>query len=298
MTATTRRLKLRRNQLFNLDKTIALNTQDFRWDCWRDGEGADWHSGVLAGHLIHIRQPSTEYLQYRASGGADLDNLLYAYFRLDEDIEAVRSALSSDKTMQKLVSKFADMRVLRQPDAWECTVSFMCSATNSIKGTRTRIESIAHLLGKPLALGEDERPAFPSPGEVVAGSGRLKDLKLGLQRDQKIIAAARRVGSGHLNLNHLSQTEVSYPEARWQLQSSPGVGPKIADCISLFALGKGEAFPVDRWVREAINRHYFPNGKLPSGDDLVRWGQERFGRNAGYASQLLFLSGYYELKGP
>ena len=297
--ATTRKLELPLDQHFRLDKTLALNTQDFRWDCWRDDEGTEWHSGVLEGHVIHVRQPSDEYLQYCASGGAEVDKLLFSYFRLDEDIEAVRSALSStDETMQRLVSKFADMRVLRQPDAWECTVSFICSATNSIRGTRTRVESIADRLGRPMALGSDERPAFPSPNEVVAGGEKLKNLKLGLKRDQKIIAAARRVGSRHLDLNRLSQTEVSYPEARWQLQFCPGVGPKIADCISLFALGKDEAFPVDRWVRDALNRCYFPSGKLPFGDDLVRWGQERFGRNAGYASQLLFLSSYTNSKNP
>lgn len=294
---TTPRLELPLDQAFNLDKTLALNTQDFRWDCWRDGEGVVWHSGVLVGHLIHIRQPSDDCLQYQASSGADLKSLLHSYFRLDEDIEAVHSALSStDETMRRLLQGFADMRVLRQPDAWECTVSFICSATNNIKGTRTRVERVAASLGKPLALGDDERPAFPSPSKVLADSERLSGLKLGLERDQKIIAAARRVGSGHLDLSRLSQTEVSYPEARWHLQFSHGVGPKIADCISLFALGKDEAFPVDRWVRDAISRYYFPNGKLPFGDDLVRWGQERFGRNAGYASQLLFLSGYYESK--
>ena len=88
---------------FSLDKTLQLNTQDFRWDCWRDSGGVDWHSGVLKGHLIHLRQ-SGRVLEYRASEDANLDEMLRSYFRLDEDIEAIHRELASiDGKMAKLV---------------------------------------------------------------------------------------------------------------------------------------------------------------------------------------------------
>ena len=38
-----------------------------------------------------------------------------------------------------------------------------------------------------------------------------------------------------------------------------GVGPKVADCVCLFALGHKEAFPQDVWVKRILARHY-PNG--------------------------------------
>ena len=66
-----------------------------------------------------------------------------------------------------------------------------------------------------------------------------------------------------------------------------GIGDKVADCISLFALGKMEAFPVDRWVERAM-AFYFPDQERPWGDDLVMWAQDYFGNYAGYANQLLF----------
>ena len=61
----------------------------------------------------------------------------------------------------------------------------------------------------------------------------------------------------------------------------------MADCISLFALDKMEAFPVDRWVERAM-AGYFLCQKQPTGDELVMWAQDYFGKNAGYANQLLF----------
>jgi len=33
------------------------------------------------------------------------------------------------------------------------------------------------------------------------------------------------------------------------LMSLEGIGPKIADCILLFSLDHGMAFPVDRWFK-------------------------------------------------
>ena len=62
-------------------------TQDFRWRPWRDG----WHSGVLDGNLIHIRQVGA-VVEYRAY--ADLDALLRPYFRLDDDISAAHADFS------------------------------------------------------------------------------------------------------------------------------------------------------------------------------------------------------------
>ena len=299
MDTATRRLPL--THPFNLHGTLDLNTQDFRWQRWPDGSGVKWHSGVLRGHLIHVSQDDG-VLQYHASGNADCDDLLRAYFRLDEDIDITRNELASvDTTMAELTRRFPHMRVLRQPDPWETTVAFICTATTSIKGTKTRVERIASQVGSPLVLAGNKRWSFPSPRTVLEREQCVKKLRLGLDRESKILGAAARVcgdGTPPLDLDTLAQPGVPYPEARWQLLFSRGIGPKVADCISLFALDKPEAFPVDRWVREAVKRNYFPDGKLPSGDDLVRWGQERFGRAAGYASQLLFLDGYPGPKTP
>ena len=86
------------DQPFDLDAVLD-GTQDFSWRPWRD----DWHSGVLAGNLIHIRQIG-EGIEYQAS--SDLDGLLTTYFRLDQKIEDIHADLSSrDTTIARLAKK-------------------------------------------------------------------------------------------------------------------------------------------------------------------------------------------------
>ena len=269
------------DRTFNLDAVLD-GTQDFRWRPWRD----DWHSSVLDGNLVHVRQIDGR-LEYRA--GSDLDALLRRYFRLDDDIEAVRADVSArDDHAARLAKKHPYLRVLRQPDAWECTVAYICSATNNVSRISKIVEEIAVSLGSPVELDGEVRHTFPTPEMVLeAGVERLASLKLGLKRHDKIVDAAKRIREGKLDLRRLAQPEVCYAEAKRRLMGCYGIGDKVADCIALFALDKMEAFPVDTWVWKATAR-YFPQGEQPEGDELVMWAQDRFGKHAGYANQLLF----------
>ena len=276
---TTRRLDVGQN--FNLD-VILDGTQDFRWHPWQD----NWHTGVLDGNLIHIRQVDG-VVEYRAA--ASLDAPLASYFRLDDDIPAIHADLSArDDRMAELVSKYSYLRVLRQPDPWECVVSYICSATNNVSRISAIVEKIAKALGHQVELDGEVRYTFPGPDTVLeAGVERLAGLELGLDRHSKIVAAAERVHDGRLNLTRLSQPNVCYAEAKRRLMGCYGIGDKVADCISLFTLDKMDAFPVDRWVERAV-APYFPCQERAWGDELVMWAQDYFGQYAGYANQLLF----------
>ena len=266
---------------FDLD-AILDGTQDFRWRPWKD----DWYSGVLNGNVIHIRQINRG-VEYRAD--SDLDSLLISYFRQDDDFNAIHADLSArDKKIAKLVKEYPHLRILRQPDAWECLVAYICSATNNVNRISTIVEKIAERLGHPVGLDGEVRHTFPTPEMVLeAGVGPLTELKLGLDRHSKIIAAAERIRDGKLDLRYLSQPQVCYAEAKRRLMACYGIGDKVANCIALFALDKLEAFPVDRWVERAI-AGYFPCQEQPAGDELVMWAQDCFGKYAGYANQLLF----------
>ena len=266
---------------FDLD-AILDGTQDFRWRLWKD----DWHSGVLNGNLIHIRQVGGG-VEYRSE--SDVDALLRSYFRLNDDIDAVHAKLSAcDKKIAKLVKKYPHLRVLRQPDPWECMAAYICSATNNVNRISTIVEKVSARLGHPVELDGEVRHTFPTPDVVLGGGAEpLAELGLGMDRHSKIIAAAERICDGRLNLHYLSQPQVCYAEAKRRLMGCYGIGDKVADCISLFALDKMEAFPVDRWVERAM-AGYFPCQEQPTGDKLVMWAQDYFGEYAGYANQFLF----------
>ncbi len=270
---------------FDLGRCLYL-AQDFRWRPRADG----WHSGVLRGNLVHVRQRG-DGLEYRAD--SDLSELLTSYFRLDEDIDAVYERLSSiDGGIARLVRKYPGLRVLRQPDPWECMVAYICSANTNVDRLRDKVEAIAKKLGPEVELRGEVRHAFPTVDETLAaGEGRLEDLNLGLDKHKKVIAAAEQIRSGELDLHHLAQPEVTYGEAKIRLTACYGIGPKVADCIALFALGKTQAFPVDTWVRKAV-QEYFSELPLIYDEAIAQWAQDLFGEYAGYANQFLFTEQY------
>ena len=65
-----------------------------------------------------------------------------------------------------------------------------------------------------------------------------------------------------------------------------GIGPKVADCILLFALGKGEVFPVDVWVKRIMEKLYFKENT--SLKEIRKYANEKFGAYAGIVQQHLF----------
>ena len=99
---------------FDLGKVLYA-AQDFRW-CKLDD---DWHSGVLAGNLIHIRQVDN-LLEYKSHSGADLDEMLRTYFRL----------MMNRSTMSTTTSPAAT----QGSPSWYCNIHGCGSYGNRIPG--------------------------------------------------------------------------------------------------------------------------------------------------------------------
>ena len=87
------------------------------------------------------------------------------------------------------------------------------------------------------------------------------------------VTAEQMVEEGKLLREKLAA--LPYPEARGLLMSIRGVGPKVADCVLLFGADKKEAFPMDVWMKRAMQ--LLP-GVTP----------EIFGDAAGIAQQYIF----------
>src|SRR5262249_57568355 len=75
---------------------------------------------------------------------------------------------------------------------------------------------------------------------------------------------------------------------RKQLCALPGVGPKIANCVMLFAYERLRAFPIDVWIERVLRRHYFSRRKKMTAQRLREFSETYFGEHGGYAQQNLF----------
>ena len=75
-------------------------------------------------------------------------------------------------------------------------------------------------------------------------------------------------------------------EATRALSSLMGVGPKVADCILLFSLGKSEVFPIDVWVKRIMEKLYFKENTAMK--KIKEYANVNFKDYAGIVQQHLF----------
>ena len=243
-----------------------LRDQAFRWSEPHDD---GWFYGVIDGNPVKVRHADGG-MEFRSNVPEEsIADRVRHYFRLDLDVESlywdfVRHA-------DELLPMFdKGTRVLRQ-DPWECLVAYICSQNNSVKRITEIVTEIACKYGEPQTLDRVPLNAFPTAQRLAdVGAGELEELGFGLQRGRKIWKVARDVSDGTLDLDALARG--SYDDARKRLMKYSGIGPKIADCVCLFALDMPTAFPMDTNISKAL-------------EDMAR---ERYGENAGYAGQLLF----------
>ena len=69
----------------------------------------------------------------------------------------------------------------------------------------------------------------------------------------------------------------SYEYTVAKLKEIKGVGDKVASCVALFGLSNLEAFPIDVWMKRAIDTYF--NGSLDP---------TTLGKYAGVAQQYIF----------
>lgn len=224
--------------------------QCFRWlpveedmDCWQ---------GIAMGRRLMIRKVGEEdFLFYRTSA-EEFESVWRSYFDLDCDYGSIKAALSADETMKKACAYAPGIRVLRQ-DAWETLCTFIISQNNNIKRIRGIVERFCELLGEPMEGGY----AFPTAERLVQCSlADLEPLRAGF-RAKYLLDAAQKVSSGAVNLALIPS--MSYEEAQAHLRQIHGVGPKVADCVLLFGFYRMDAFPMDVWMKRAMNTLY-PQG--------------------------------------
>lgn len=266
---------------YDLAATLGCG-QAFRWE----RRGDRW-LGVMDGRWVELRQIG-EHIFARTAEPQTNWHWLESYLQLRLDLAAVLATFPDDEPMRHAVAACRGLRLLRQP-AWECLASFILSSTKQIVQIRQIVGELCARHGTPVPTPETESPAFAFPtAEQIAAltEPELRACKMGF-RAPYLLGAARAVARGELNLTALR--EFSLAEARAQLLKLPGVGPKIADCVLLFAYGFPTAFPVDVWVMKALRQSYFRNRRV----NLVRlrtFSATHFGPHGGYAQQYLFHS--------
>lgn len=261
---------------YDLRRTLTCG-QVFRWRV-----AGDAASGIFNGRPVTLRQRHGR-IDVIGLPAHEVDRLA-RFLGVDQPLAAIERTLAADRVLGRILPVTGGIALLRQ-DPWECLVGFVVSTFNNIPKIELTLDRLCRMFGDRLT---ETAWAFPDPGRLArAKPADLRRCLLGY-RAPYVGAIARLVDEGRFDPPALA--EVEYAEARARLLILPGVGEKVADCVLLFAYGKGEAFPVDVWVKRAVERRYF-RGAQKSVRTIRAFARERFGGLAGYAQQHLY---YYE----
>ena len=252
--------------------------QCFRFD--PDPEGGI--SGVAFGRFVRFEQPEPGTLIVHGATAGDFDEIWSPFLDLSRDYGEYARAFADDPTLTAAAKTADGIRILRQ-DPWETLCSFIISQNNNIPRIKGLVERLSRTYGDPIDAPRGTAYSFPTAETLAAVSEEdIFALKTGF-RAKYISDAARRVASGDISLEAVAKLPT--PEAEKELCRIKGVGPKVAACALLFGFGRGDAFPVDVWVRRVLDEYY------PDGFDIAALGD-----SAGIAQQYLFYYRRYEVR--
>jgi N-glycosylase/DNA lyase len=265
--------------------------QTFRWRWERDPAGGETAVGVVGRSVLRLRQEG-ERIRLLSPRSPEAEGAFARYFDsagTTGRVGDIEEALAGDPVLARILPHTRGIAILVQ-DPWEVLISFIVSQNNNIPKITQSIERLARALGDPLDGGAY---AFPQPARLASAHPQtLRACLLGY-RAPYVRAAARLVMEGDVDLPALHG--MPEEEARHTLRGIPGVGEKVGDCVLLFGLRHMTAFPVDVWVRRAVERLYLPRRRLTL-REIRTFARNRFGPLAGYAQQHLFAYARAHLK--
>lgn len=282
----------------NLTDTLECG-QAFRYERLVLDEGYSEYLTVAYGRIINVGQRTAGELIFYDEWTEEYAEAVSKYFRFDTDFEAIRQDVISrtDSEWLKRAAEEAKGIVILKQEPWETLFSFIISQNNNIPRIRKIIRSICSEYGENLSLkagasvcplpdkrctvGSGECAAcgicytFPTPSQICENPEGLLPSHPGF-RYKYLTDAARQVNEGSVDLAEIERA-ASYSFTVEHLKRILGVGDKVASCVALFGFANLEAFPIDVWMKRAIDEYF--DGKLDP---------TTLGSYAGVAQQYIF----------
>lgn len=240
------------------------------------------------GYVLHVSQEADTVTFYDTDKD-EYVNVWKDYFDMDRDYSAIKKKLlEKDDKLKDAIESMWGVRILNQ-DFFETLISFIISQNKQIPHIKKIVADISAKFGTYKGTyGGADMSTFPTLEQLANASEEdFKELKTGF-RAPYIMDAIRRNMAGQFDINELKSMD--YDSCIKELMTIKGVGEKVANCVSLFGLGKKEAFPVDVWIKRIMETMYFDGVDTPK-DKIAAFAKEQFGELGGFAQQYLFYYG-------
>ena len=258
--------------------------QCFRWNLQENGN----YIGVVKNSVIEVIEKEDEVI-FRGVSESNLKDIVIEYFNLEINYGEIKNKLSIvDNYLKESIEFGNGIRILNQ-DIFETIISFIISANNNIPRIKKIIENLSKNYGKKMEYNGKIYYTFPTVEDLSKATvADLRNLGLGF-RDKRVYTTTRMILKKEIDIEKLKKLKDT-EKLREEILKLDGVGPKVADCILLFAFNRYDVFPIDVWVRRVMNDLYIknPQESKVSKVEIKKLAEEKYGKLAGLAQQYLF----------
>jgi 3-methyladenine DNA glycosylase/8-oxoguanine DNA glycosylase len=218
--------------------------------------------------------------------------LLLKQFTADYNLPDFYKKFGGDKYMSKVIKACEGLRLMQDWNLFWRFIEAVYTQNISVIQIRKIDSLIRKNFGKKIDFrDEDSFCFFPSAKDLASVSQFELERKCKLgYRAEYVACAVSLINQGKVSLEKLA--EIPTPEARDILVRIKGFGPKVADIFLVYGLGRVDAFPMDVWLRQALEREYFGTQKQPE-KKLRDFALGYFGKHAAIAHLYMF---YFERK--
>ncbi|MCJ7688536.1 MAG: 8-oxoguanine DNA glycosylase, partial [Clostridiaceae bacterium] len=238
--------------------------------------------GVAYGKVIEVEKNDTQVKIYNINE-EEFKNVWCDYFDLKRDYRVMKEKFHEDPLLKKSVDFGHGIRILQQ-EPFELTISFIISSNNRIPMIKRAIDKLSKKWGKAIEYKGETYYTFPRTSDLE-GASLEEILSCGLGFRAKYVKnTVHSIYTDEVNLEFIKSQEDDI--CHEHLKKLNGIGPKVSDCIMLFSMQKYSAFPVDVWVKRAMQFFYLaPDVSLPK---IRIFARDKFENAAGFAQQYLF----------
>ncbi len=273
--------------------------QCFRYERIESEEALARYVTTAYGHIIDVGQRERGELIFFTEDEEFVDSIGVHYFNLESDLGAIKEDIvgRTDSQWLKNAAEVAGGIAILKQDPFETLISFIISQNNNIPRIRKIVRQICAEYGVNLALQNSLKKCpygqisatpceekcrecgrcytFPTAEDILKNPDGLLPSRPGF-RYGYILDACDSIASGKINLDMIAAAR-SYTHTVECLKQIKGVGDKVASCVALFGFGNLDAFPIDVWMKRAIDTYFDGNLDVDS-----------LGRYRGMAQQYIF----------
>ena len=250
--------------------------------------------------IFEVKQ-SGDFLDFNFTGDISKKEAISSIrhiYDLDFDLDKFYRYLQNHSELAEMSEFCNGLRLFLATDPFECVISSICSANNSIKRWTKSISDIKQRWGNEydgfytfpeistlqnVFLDDQEEFDLTDADDVCKCNNNLKSCGVGYRAPY--MRKACELFTLEMDLSEIAK--MSYEEAFETILKVPGVGPKVADCILLYGFNFKQAFPSDVWIKRIVSYLYF-DGKDISVSKVREFGMEEFGDYAGYVQLYMF----------